>query len=74
MKLKTPTDLWALIHVLRLREMLEKQVASIAWLDTRDMVMDGLKKGTKDRDALREAAQGIRQVKHQPKVAVRKAK
>ncbi|CAJ1354087.1 unnamed protein product, partial [Effrenium voratum] len=73
-EVKTPTDLSALIHVLRLREMLEKQVASLAWLDTRDMVADGLNKGTIDRDALRKAVQGIWQVRHQPKVVVRKAK
>ena len=49
-------------------------MASLAWLDTRDMVADGLNKGTIDRDALREASQGIWQLRLQPKAVVRKAK
>ena len=70
-EVKTPTDASALIHVLRLREMLEKQITSLAWLDTRDMVADGLNKGTIDREALRQAAQGIWRVTHQPKMISR---
>ena len=66
---KTPADNSVLIHVLYLRELLNHKVLSaIAWTDTRDMIADGLTKGTVDRRAIDELMDGWIQVNHALKV------
>ena len=51
---KATTDRLMLIHVLKLRELLALRIISrLLWLDTRDMLADGLNKGIVSRDALR---------------------
>lgn len=52
---KATTDKLMLIHVLKLRELLAmKLISRLLWLDTRDMLADGLNKGIVSRDALRQ--------------------
>ena len=41
-----------------------KQICKCHWVDTRDMVVDGLTKGMKDRSALMALMQGVWQSKH----------
>jgi hypothetical protein len=66
---KTPADKILLLHVLALRGHLQlKQLNSISWVDTRDMLADGLNKGNIDRTALRLLYErGIWEIKHEPK-------
>ena len=53
---KSTTDKLMLIHVLKLKELLALKVVSrMIWLDTRDMLADGLNKGVITRDAIRLA-------------------
>ncbi len=53
---KSTTDKLMLIHVLKLKELLALKVVSrMIWLDTRDMLADGLNKGVISRDAIRLA-------------------
>ena len=62
---KEPAEkaLWA--HVKYLRELLDNQVLSyIVWLDTRDMISDGLTKGVIERDALHDAMAGALHVNY----------
>ena len=52
---KATTDRLMLIHVLKLRELLALKIISrLLWLDTRDMLADGLNKGIVSREALRQ--------------------
>ena len=52
---KTPADKILLLHALALRNQLELgQVGTLNWIDTRDMVADGLNKGCIDRTAIRD--------------------
>ena len=47
------TEEHLLIHVLKLREFLKRKIVkSLWWADTRDMVADGLTKGSLDRNAI----------------------
>ena len=51
---KTTTDPLMLIHALKLKEILSLRIANrLLWADTRDLLADGLNKGTVDRNALR---------------------
>ena len=62
---KEPAEksLWA--HVKYLRELLDNQVLSyLVWLDTRDMISDGLTKGVIDRASLHEVMSGSMQVRY----------
>ena len=53
-EVKTPNDKIMLVHALKLREHLERgQLNRLVWIDTRDMVSDGLNKGSISRDALK---------------------
>ena len=54
------------IHLLKLAEHLEtKQLKCLTWIDTRDMLADGLNKGAVEREALRIlCATGIWNIKH----------
>ena len=48
-----------LSHLQYLRELLDKHIlSSLFWLDTRDMLADGLTKGSTDRAALTEVCSG----------------
>ena len=48
------------LHLLSLRDRLNTTIQRLLWLDTRDMLADGLTKGAVDRAALRKiAADGI---------------
>jgi hypothetical protein len=62
---KPPTEHSLSGHVLWLREMSEKSlIKNIYWVDTRDMLADGLTKGNIPRDLLIQAMQGKFQLKH----------
>ena len=53
-EVKTPNDKIMLLHALKLREHLDrKQLSRLVWIDTRDMLADGLNKGSISRDALK---------------------
>ena len=66
---KTPADKILLLHVLALRDHLRlRQLNSINWVDTRDMLADGLNKGNIDRTALRSLYEdGVWKIEHEPK-------
>jgi hypothetical protein len=54
---KTPYDKHLLVHALAVREFLRlRAVTSLYWIDTNDMLADGLTKGCIDRTALIEAS------------------
>ena len=56
---KTPAEESLISHVQYLRELLDKGVIEyISWLDTRDMVADGLTKGAIDRKDIRATMDG----------------
>ncbi|CAL1139494.1 unnamed protein product [Cladocopium goreaui] len=53
---KTTTDKLMLVHALKLKEILAMRVASrLCWIDTLDMLSDGLNKGSVARDPIRNA-------------------
>ena len=67
--IKTPAEQSLLCHVQFLRELLDHGVlAAIVWLDTRDMLSDGLTKGAVQRDALLRLLGGLSKIMHEPKV------
>ena len=76
--IKTPADNGVLVHCLYLRELLDNDVLkALVWLDTRDMVSDGLTKGAVDRKALHDLMNGLLYIQHelklwQPKHLVKK--
>ena len=62
---KQPSDKSLWIHVQYLRELLDRRaISSLWWLDTRDMVADGLTKGAVDRKALDEIMNGLQTIQH----------
>ena len=66
---KPPAEHSLLPHVLWLRDLLcSGQLKALSWEDTRDMVADGLTKGSIDRAALQAAAAGERVRNHTPYV------
>ena len=53
---KTTTDKLMLVHALKLKAILAMRVASrLCWIDTLDMLSDGLNKGSVARDPIRNA-------------------
>ena len=67
--IKTPAEKSLLCHVQFLRELLDYGVlAAIVWLDTRDMLSDGLTKGSVSRDALLRVLDGIMRIQYEPKL------
>jgi hypothetical protein len=67
--IKTPADNSVLFHLKYVRELLDNHVLSaLCWADTRDMIADGLTKGTIDRQALHEVMTGSCQVSHDMKM------
>ena len=68
------TDQSVFLHLLKLREFLGPIIHALGWVDTRDMVADGLNKGIISRDALRTLAQtGEWHVSHQPEIHVQRS-
>lgn len=65
---KTPADKIFLLHVLAIRDHLKlKQLNSISWIDTRDMIADALNKGKIDRGPLQQFYEyGIWNICHSP--------
>ena len=62
---KMPADNGQLVHLHFIRELLDNGVLkAIVWLDTRDMLADGMTKGAVERDALQSAMEGIIDMKH----------
>ncbi len=56
---QTSADKALLVHALKLREWLNRKIVSVLWwLDTRDMVTDGMTKGSVDRAAILAVARG----------------
>ena len=66
---KTPAEKSFLYHVQLLRELLDHgALAAIVWLDTRDMISDGLTKGAVPRDALLQVMDGIYRLTQEAKI------
>ena len=66
--IKTPADNGVLVHCLYLRELLDNGVLeALIWQDTRDMLADGLTKGSVDRKALHDVMNGLVTVNHECK-------
>ena len=62
---KIPADRSLFVHVAYLRELLDRNVVrAMVWLDTRDMMPDGLTKGTVARDLLHTLMAGTMVVAH----------
>ena len=68
-EVRSPSDSSMLIHILRYRELLRNgTISRTVWVDTRDMLADGLNKGTIDRTGLRRACEeGVWLVENEPK-------
>jgi hypothetical protein len=63
--LKFPADKGTFFHLAYMREALASGLLrSLTWLDTRDMVVDGLTKGMLDRSALHRLMAGVWQLQH----------
>ena len=64
--LKFPAEKGTYFHLAYLREALERGwVHSWNWVDTRDMIVDGMTKGRLDRTALQTLMAGRWQIKHE---------
>ena len=65
--IKHPAEKSLLSHVQFLRELLDSHVlGALMWVDTRDMVSDGLTKGAVDRDALHKVMDGFHASRRMP--------
>ena len=63
--IKMPADNGQLVHLHFIREQLDNGVLkALAWIDTRDMIADGMTKGAVDREALHAAMDGIIRMSH----------
>ena len=66
---KTPADNGVLCHIQYLRELLDEGILyALVWADTRDMLADGLTKGSIDREQLHALMDGKVEVKHDIKI------
>ena len=66
--IKAPAEKGLLSHVQFVRELLDSQVlTALQWIDTRDMVADGLNKGAVDRSALHTLMDGHVKYAHELK-------
>jgi hypothetical protein len=64
-QVKAPAEKALLSHVQYLRELLDRKICThLVWLDTRDMVTDGLTKGSVDRSAIDLLMSGTYQWTH----------
>ena len=67
--IKAPAEKGLLAHVQFLRELLDTHVLhAICWLDTRDMIADGMTKGSVERLALHLLMSGEIKFAHEPKI------
>jgi len=67
--IKIPAEKSLLSHIQFIRETLDNKVLqAIVWLDTRDMIADGLTKGTVERDLLHLLMSGKVQIMHECKL------
>ena len=63
--LKMPADKSTFYHLAHLREVLDRHLVNrYIWIDTRDMVMDGMTKGLADRLALQAFMKGSWKIEH----------
>ena len=70
---KTPAEKSLLCHIQFIRELLDRGVFhAMCWIDTRDMLADGLTKGSVDRALLHLAMDGKFQFTHAVQVWIRK--
>jgi hypothetical protein len=70
---KTPAEKSLLCHVQFIRELLNHgTLKALGWLDTRDMISDGLTKGVVDRVALHLLMEGKLSFQHAVKIWSRK--
>ena len=66
---KIPAEKSLLSHVQYLRELQDTKVLeALIWIDTRDMVADGLTKGAVDREALHHCMSGLWKISHEAKL------
>jgi hypothetical protein len=66
--IKHPAEKGLLSHVQFIRELLDCGiVSSLIWIDTRDMIADGLTKGSIDRDMLHQLMDGCQKYLHEHK-------
>lgn len=64
--IRAPSDKSLLSHMLHLRELIDNKVlTALAWIDTRDMLADGLTKGAVDRAALHQLMDGHMLLSHE---------
>ena len=64
--IKTPAEKSLLTHVQFLREILDRgTLSAILWIDTRDMIADGLTKGAVGRELLQAAMDGLMTLIHE---------
>ena len=55
-----------LCHIQYIRELLDKGIIQyLFWIDTRDMVADGLTKGAVDRNTLHALMDGVQTLQHE---------
>ena len=67
--IKPPAEKGLLAHIQFLRELLDLHILSaIMWLDTRDMVADGMTKGSVERAVLHLLMAGEIKIVHAPKL------
>ena len=58
--IKMPADNGQLVHLHFIRELLDNGVLkALAWIDTRDMIADGMTKGAVEREALQTTMEGV---------------
>ena len=63
--IKIPAEKSLLSHIQHTRELLDTKILeALVWLGTRDMLTDGLTKGSVDRDALHACMNGIWLLRH----------
>jgi hypothetical protein len=63
--IRAPTDKSLLCHVLHVRELLDNRaLTSLVWLDTRDMIADGMTKGSVQRDEIHVLMSGTMRINH----------
>ena len=66
---KIPAEKSLLSHVQYLRELLDTKVLeALIWIDTRDMIADGMTKGAVDREAIHQCMRGVWQLQHAARV------
>ena len=67
--LKVPAENSLVVHLRWYRQQLQRGILKLAWADTRDMIADGMTKGSVSREALEKAMEGtivcLRQFKAQ---------